>query len=100
MFARTGRLRILLLFAPLVLEAQQLTGSYPPSGYSLKWYDSFDGSSLDQSKWMYRSDVKADSSQRRENVTIENGALVIHLKKENDRGKSYTGGGIISKERF
>ena len=90
---------LLLLSAP-VLAAQSLTGSYPPPGYTLKWSDGFQGATLDLSKWMYRTDVKAESSQRPENVAVENGTLVIHLKKENDRGKSYTGGGIISKQRF
>src|SRR5690349_18003019 len=88
----------LALSAPLA--AQSLIGTHPPSGYSLKWYDSFDGAALDTSKWMYRTDVKADSSQRAENVSVENGSLVIRLKKESDRGKSYTGGGVISRQRF
>ena len=91
---------LLWLVASPVLAAQALTGTYPPPGYTLKWYDGFEGASLDQSKWIYRTDVKADSSQRPENVSIEKGSLVIHLKKENHCGKNYTGGGIISKERF
>jgi beta-glucanase (GH16 family) len=71
-----------------------------PPGYSLAWSDDFNGTQLDQSKWMYRTDVKAESSERPENVSVAGGYLVIEMKKEPDRGKSYTGGGIISKRRF
>src|SRR3954453_3174150 len=100
---RTDRLLVLLpmLLTPFAtLAGQTLTGTYPPLGYRLKWSDSFDGASLDASKWMFRTDVKADSSQRAENVAVENGSLVIRLKKEDDRGKNYTGGGVISREKF
>jgi beta-glucanase (GH16 family) len=61
--------------------------------------DDFDGK-LDTAKWMYRTDVKLDSSQRAGNVSVANGKLIIHLRKEEDRGKQYTGGGVISRERF
>src|SRR5689334_5032061 len=97
---RINRLLLPLLALSGPLAAQSLTGAHPPSGYTLKWYDTFDGPKLDTSKWMYRSDVKADSSQRAENVSVENGSLVIRLKKESDRGKNYTGGGVISRHQF
>lgn len=84
----------LLLLAALSSPAQ------PPPGYTLAWSDDFDGPSLNTTKWMYRTDVKMDSSQRPENVSVSNGQLVIHLRKEDHRGKSYTGGGVISRERF
>jgi len=84
----------LAFFFALPLAAQ------PPAGYVLRWGDEFDGASLDTTKWMYRTDVKMESSQRPENVSVENGALVIHLRKERHRGKNYTGGGVISRERF
>lgn len=97
---KTDRLLLCLLAAAAFLPGQSLNGSHPPPGYKLKWYDTFDGPALDSSKWMYRTDVKADSSQRPENVDVDNGSLVIHLKKEDHRGKGYTGGGVISRERF
>jgi len=75
-------------------------GAFPPPGYTLQWVDDFDGKALDQSKWMYRTDVKAESSERSENVAVEDGYLVVQMKKQADRGKSYTGGGIISKQGF
>src|SRR5215470_6540823 len=97
---RINRLLVCSLASATLLAGQSLTGTYPPPGYKLKWYDTFDGASLDSSRWMYRTDVKADSSQRPENVAVENGNLVIRLKKEDHRGKNYTGGGVISRERF
>jgi len=84
---------------PLAAQAKR-EGAYPPAGYTLKWVDDFNGSALDTGKWMYRTDVKALSSQRPQNIRVENGSLVILLKKEKDRGMDYTGGGVISKERF
>lgn len=88
------RPHLTFLFLALPLCAQ------PPAGYRLKWSDEFEGSSLDTSKWMYRSDVKMDSSQRPENISVANGQLTIHLRKEAHREKGYTGGGVISRQRF
>ena len=76
------------------------TGSFPPAGYKLRWLDTFDGASLDLSNWMYRTDVKASSSQTPDNVRVEGGNLVISMRKQEDRGKQYTGGGVISREHF
>ncbi|MCC7233753.1 MAG: glycoside hydrolase family 16 protein [Bryobacterales bacterium] len=72
----------------------------PPAGFTLRWSDEFDGASLDTAKWMYRTDVKVESSQRAENVSVSGGQLIILLKKEQHRGKEFTGGGIISRQRF
>jgi beta-glucanase (GH16 family) len=83
----------LTLLAALPLAAQA------PAGYVLKWSDDFNGPALDTSRWMYRTDVKMDSSQRPENVSVADGQLIIHLRKESHGGKSYTGGGVISRER-
>ena len=98
-----GGLGIVLLFSitgtPTLGQAN-LTGSFPPAGYKLKWFDAFDGKTLDLSKWMYRTDVKASSSQTPGNVTVEDGNLVIQMRKQDDRGKQYTGGGVISREHF
>ena len=83
------------------LRAQtRLTGSFPPAGYQLKWSDNFNGTSLDTAKWMYRTDVKASSSQTPRNIGVHDGNLVIWMRKQNDRGKQYTGGGVISKQAF
>ena len=90
----------LLLFTLSAFCETKPSGSFPPPGYQLKFLDTFDGSSLDSSKWMYRTDVKASSSQTTKNVSVENGNLVISMRKRDDRGKQYTGGGVISKQHF
>lgn len=78
----------------------KLNDSFPPAGYQLKWSDNFNGTSLDTSKWMYRTDVKGSSSQTPKNVDVQDGNLVIWMRKQDDRGKQYTGGGVISKQAF
>jgi beta-glucanase (GH16 family) len=85
----------------LVASAQDNPqGSFPPPGYKLKFLDNFDGSALNTSKWMYRTDVKASSSQISRNVEVENGNLVLWMRKGADRGKQYTGSGVITKDHF
>ncbi|HEX4083792.1 MAG TPA: glycoside hydrolase family 16 protein [Chthoniobacteraceae bacterium] len=69
-------------------------------GYQLSWSDEFKGDTLDTSKWAYRTDSKMWSTQLPENISVGNGCLNIALKKEKSRGKSYTGGGVISKRTF
>jgi beta-glucanase (GH16 family) len=100
-FPNTLRAAAAIVLAAGPLCGQTLPdGTHPPSGYKLVWSDEFNGTSLDTSKWMYRTDVKASSSQRPGNVSVHDGKLMIALQKESDRGKSYTGGGIISKQHF
>jgi beta-glucanase (GH16 family) len=93
-----------LLCCSLATAAAQtqmkLDGAHPPPGYTLQWVDDFNGTELDRAKWMYRTDVKAESSERPENVSVSGGHLVIQMKKEQHRGKNYTGGGVISNRRF
>lgn len=72
----------------------------PPPGYKLAWYDNFNGTSLDQAKWTYRTDSKMLSTQTPQNVSVRHGDLVISLRKQDAGGKQYTGGGIISRQAF
>jgi hypothetical protein len=58
------------------LREAALVSSQPP-GYTLPWSDKFDGTQLGQSKWMYWTGVKGESSERSENVSVESGNLVI-----------------------
>jgi len=71
-----------------------------PPGYTLAWSDEFADSALDLSKWAYRTDSKAWSTQKPENVSLSGGFLHLSLKKEPAEGKNYTGAGIISKQSF
>lgn len=73
---------------------------YRPEGYHLVWEDDFKGKTLDESEWFYRMDLKMSSAQRAENVRIEDGKLVLAMKKEDFLGMPYTGAGIVSKRRW
>ena len=69
--------------------------SYP--GYSLAWSDEFNGSSLDQTAWSFETGNSGwgnneleNYTDRANNVTLQDGKLVIHALKENYGGSSYT----------
>jgi hypothetical protein len=66
--------------------------------YNLSWFDEFSGSRVDSTRWDFRRDSKALSTQQAKNNVQENGILRQFLKKETANGKSYTGGGLISKD--
>lgn len=72
----------------------------PPPGYKLVFEEQFDGDKLDHEKWGYRVDSKRFSTQRPENVSVRDGKLWIELKKEEFKGKPFTGGGVISRQDF
>ncbi|WP_165823907.1 carbohydrate-binding protein [Pseudochryseolinea flava] len=68
---------------------------------SLVWQDEFNNSALDQSKW----DIEVGgggwgtgqldyATARPENIRIENGKLVLEIRKENYEGHQYTSGRI------
>ncbi|NUT03653.1 MAG: family 16 glycosylhydrolase [Hamadaea sp.] len=70
------------------------------TGWTLAFSDDFSGTAVDTAKWNYRTDVKAYSAQRPENVSVADGLMNINLKQETYGGKSFTGGGLISKQSF
>lgn len=72
----------------------------PPEGYELVFEDDFNGGKLDMQKWGFRLGDKMLSALQPENVSVNNGNLVIALRKESVRGKDYTAGGVISRQRF
>ena len=92
-----------LVFWPLAASGQHPAN--PPSvpaGYRLTWFDEFDDDVLDTDKWAYRVDNKHRSIQRRENVSLEDGSLVLALEVLNTpiEGKRAAGAGVVSKRRF
>lgn len=88
-------LPILFLQQPLP-QPERWTGD----GYKLVWSDEFTSKSLDQKKWVFRTDSKHWSTQKPENVTVKDGFLFLNLKKEDAGDKHYTGAGVISKRTF
>lgn len=89
-----------LLLLALAIPATAFAAPVPPSGYKLAWFDNFNGTSLDQSKWTYRTDTKLLSTQTPANVGVSHGDLIIALRKQDAGGMHYTGGGIISRRTF
>jgi beta-glucanase (GH16 family) len=84
----------LLIVAPVpAAQADPVTGI----GWTLVFSDDFNGSTVDTAKWNFRTDVKGFSAQRPENVTLSGGIMSINQKQETFAGKSFTGGGLISK---
>lgn len=71
-----------------------------PPGYQLVWADEFDGPTLDMAEWTHRTGVSHESCQRPENISIENKAVRISLKKEPFGGKAFTGGGVITRKSY
>jgi hypothetical protein len=72
----------------------------PTPGHRLVWQDEFDGSSLDPVKWQYRTDTRFWSTQLPQNVSVADGMLKLHLRKETVNGVNYTAGGVISRALF
>ena len=68
--------------------------------YVLEVADEFDGVTLNESLWGFRTDSKHWSTQLKENVQIKDGYLFLNVKKEKTLGKEYTGAGLISKPLF
>jgi beta-glucanase (GH16 family) len=71
--------------------------SYP--GYSLVWSDEFNGTSLDQNVWSFETGNGSGGwgnneleyyTSRPNNLTFQDGKLIIHALKESYAGSSYT----------
>ncbi len=99
-FAGTLVLGFLLLPGPAVAAPELFGEAGKLAGYRLVWADEFEGASLDQQKWIYRTDRKHWSAQEPGNVSVRDGRLIIALRKEPVDGMAYTGGGVISREAF
>ena len=94
-----GRLHAGAAIDPAVADAKPFAGT-PVEGYRLAWSDEFTGETLDLTKWDFRTDSKMWSTQLPANVKVANGVLKLELKKEEAKGKQYTGAGVIGKQAF
>jgi beta-glucanase (GH16 family) len=86
-------------------QSPQTAKADPPSStYTLTFGDDFDGTTLDTAKWTARTDAGHNSAQKASNLSVSGGALHIALKAETTTvGSStygFTGGGVISNQRF
>lgn len=89
------------------IGGNQPTAVEIPKGWNLVWSDDFNGDSLDNGKWNIQTgDGSAEGipgwgnnelqSYARDNVTVENGFLVITAREERRGGRDYTSGRINS----
>jgi beta-glucanase (GH16 family)/pimeloyl-ACP methyl ester carboxylesterase len=87
-----------------ILDHRLTAGPPVRTNVGTKWKlifsDEFDGTSLDTSRWTYRTGPRLWSDQKAENVSVSGGMLRIALKKEKSGGLDYTAGGIISRDEF
>jgi beta-glucanase (GH16 family) len=93
-------LSIALVASVVLLPSAPAAADPPTSGYTLVFSDEFDGTAVDVAKWNYRTDVKAYSAQRPQNVSVGGGLMSIALKQESFGGKDFTGGGLISRQKL
>ena len=87
---------------PTTAQAQAIEGA--PDGYKLVWSDEFDGTALNEKNWSVEVSGSGGGNQelqfyRRENVSVENGNLVLKAKRENYEGKSFTSGRVNSNQK-
>ncbi|MFK7694447.1 cadherin-like beta sandwich domain-containing protein [Paenibacillus sp. HJGM_3] len=77
----------------------ELVPSVPGSGYTLAFADEFDGTTLNEDSWFYRTGGNTYSDNKKDNVSVSDGYLRIALKKEPaGSSKGYSGGGVITKQ--
>lgn len=91
-----------LVLAPTLDQAAHAA---PPSPlYGLAWEDTFSGTSVDTSRWNFRTDAKRLSVQEPDNAVIVNDQLSLLMEAEtnvvNGVTYNYTGGGVVSKQKF
>lgn len=91
-YATHSRHAGILLVWGFALSAALVAADLPaaPIGYTLSWSDEFDGTSLDTTKWGYRSlGVRRDAVNVQNAVSVGGGSLTITTYTDN--GKHYTG---------
>ncbi len=95
------------LFASLCISAFAEGMSEAPAGYTLRWQDDFNGTSLNEAIWNIEVNGNGGGNQelqyyRRENVSVEadptsgEGCLVLTARRENFAGKAFTSGRVTT----
>jgi beta-glucanase (GH16 family) len=98
--ARRRRFAHAIAAGAVLVAPSAATATAPSSWYGLAWEEDFNGSSVDTSRWNFRTDLKALSAQLAANAVIDNGQLSLLMKQQSVSGKQYTGAGVVSKQLF
>jgi len=86
---------------PAADQAGEPEAKSPIEGYRLVWADEFDGDKVNEEAWLHRTSTQDDVSIcLPRNVSLEDGAMKIALKKEQYEGFSYTNGGLITRDYY
>ena len=75
----------------------------PGDEWELYWNDEFNGTTLDESKWSYEVGKSGIYTEKAENVTVQNGNLVLtarHANPKDNQGVSFTTGAVNSAHKF
>ncbi|MBQ2676298.1 MAG: glycoside hydrolase family 16 protein [Clostridia bacterium] len=71
--------------------------------YTLKWIDDFEGTTLNTNNWTPSNDANYNNGElnykRPENIVVKDGTVTLFGKKENYKGKEYTGANMVSKNK-
>lgn len=93
-------INLLLLFFQFSLFSQTIITRPGIGDCKLVFEDNFNGNTLDESVWDYRTDVRFWSKQLPENVKVADGYLYLNVKKQKIGASEYTGAGIITKKGY
>lgn len=100
--------KLVLFFFVSVLAANITLQSSAQQCETLIWSDEFEGSTLNTNNWTYEIGNGQDgwgtgqldyATNRTENVRIEDGKLILELRKENYAGYQYTSGRLVSYQK-
>jgi beta-glucanase (GH16 family) len=84
----------------LLVQAGISQAAAPSPQYIKAWGDDFAGDKVDTKVWNFRTDAKAFSVQKPENVTLSGGEMRINLKPETQGRYKFSAGGLVSKQAF
>ena len=75
----------------------------PGDEWELFWSDEFSGNTLDTSKWSYEVGKAGIYTEKAENVTVQNGNLILtarHANPKDNQGLNFTTGAVNSAHKF